>query len=65
MLREVHSLKGAAAAACATRLSRLAGTLELTLKDGGAIAQGDVAALIEAFEAWLAEAGSTAESVTA
>jgi len=55
-IREVHSLKGAAAAVCAISLSDRAAGLETQLKHSESIdpAGIDVAPLAEAFEAWRA-----------
>jgi hypothetical protein len=54
LVREVHSLKGAAASACAMSLSQRAAVVEARLKDDDTLAEGDVARLTEAFEAWCA-----------
>ena len=51
---EVHSLKGAAAAVCATWLSERAAAAEAMLKRDEALTLVDVAPLSEAFEAWRA-----------
>ena len=51
-MRAVHSLKGTAAAACAVALSHRAAALEARLKQGEGVAEADVLALIQAFEAW-------------
>jgi signal transduction histidine kinase/DNA-binding response OmpR family regulator len=52
--REVHSLKGAAGAVCAMSLSRCAATIETNLEQGRRVGEADIAALTEAFDAWLA-----------
>ena len=52
LVREVHSLKGAAAAACATALSRAAAERETMLKRDEAMTPADHAALTSAFNAW-------------
>jgi two-component system, sensor histidine kinase len=51
-IREVHSLKGAAAAVCAVALSNRAAALELQLKQGDSVGSVDTAPLVEAFDAW-------------
>jgi signal transduction histidine kinase/HPt (histidine-containing phosphotransfer) domain-containing protein/ActR/RegA family two-component response regulator len=55
LLREVHSLKGTARAACAASLARLAADLEVRLKQGGGLSAADRSALEQAFQAWCAE----------
>jgi CheY-like chemotaxis protein/HPt (histidine-containing phosphotransfer) domain-containing protein len=62
LVREVHSLKGAAAAACAATLSRRAARLEKTLRDDATCDVVDVAVLTEAFEAWRACVGTLAST---
>jgi hypothetical protein len=52
LCREVHTLKGAAAAACAVTLSRLAADLELSLARGGDAHFMDFEGLEKAFDAW-------------
>ncbi len=59
LTREVHSLKGAAGAVCAVLLSRRAAALEIRLKRGEAMENVDVAALTEAFAAWIEEVRAT------
>jgi CheY-like chemotaxis protein/HPt (histidine-containing phosphotransfer) domain-containing protein len=56
--REVHSLKGAAAAASATLLSRRAADLEIRLEHGEGMNDDDIPALTEALDAWGQELGS-------
>ena len=51
-MREVHSLKGTAAAVCATLLSHRAAALEMRLARGGGSEDADGVQLTEAFEAW-------------
>ena len=51
-LREVHSLKGAAATVGAERVAALAQAMETRLRGGGSLASGDVLALAVAFAAW-------------
>jgi HPt (histidine-containing phosphotransfer) domain-containing protein len=53
-IREVHSLKGAAAATCAASLSRRATALEMQLKHDDTLGSIDTAPLVEAFDAWRA-----------
>jgi len=67
LIREVHSLKGAAASACALSLSRQAAAIEMRLVRDGTRHDVDVALLTEAFEAWRAavHALGTAESLAA
>lgn len=50
--REVHTLKGAAGAACALALARRAAALEIRLRQGGILTAEDLPALTQAFEAW-------------
>lgn len=52
LLREVHSLRGAAAAACAVALSRRAESIEQRLKADDTLVEIDIAPLSEAFDAW-------------
>jgi CheY-like chemotaxis protein len=59
LTREVHSLKGAAGAACAVSLARLAVALEMRLKRGEGVKEADPPALTEAFEAWRREVHAT------
>lgn len=59
LTREVHSLKGAAGAACAVSLSRRAAGLEMRLKRGEALQAADVTALTDAFAAWIGEVRET------
>ena len=59
LTREVHSLKGTAGAACAVSLARLAVALETRLTRGEGVAEADVPALTEAFEAWRGEVHAT------
>jgi HPt (histidine-containing phosphotransfer) domain-containing protein len=54
LIREVHSLKGTAAAACAMALFRRACEIEKGLTDGEMSDHVDVAPLTRAFEAWRA-----------
>jgi signal transduction histidine kinase/CheY-like chemotaxis protein/HPt (histidine-containing phosphotransfer) domain-containing protein len=65
LAREVHSLKGAAATACAVSLARLAAALETCLERGDGVAEADVSALTEAFEAWRAEVHAPATPLPA
>jgi HPt (histidine-containing phosphotransfer) domain-containing protein len=53
-IREVHSLKGAAAAVCAVSLSHRAAVWETQLKHDDTPDLVDTAPLVEAFEAWRA-----------
>jgi two-component system, sensor histidine kinase len=66
-VREVHSLKGAAAAVCAVSLSRRAAKLETHLRHDGTCDQIDTAPLAEAFNAWRAavRTAGAAEAVAA
>ena len=52
MRLEIHSLKGAASAACAVELSWRAAALEVGLTRGGGVTEADIAGLTEAFGAW-------------
>jgi len=54
LVREIHSLKGAAAAACAMPLSRCAAEIERRLGRDDTLSDADVMRLTEAFEAWRA-----------
>jgi CheY-like chemotaxis protein/HPt (histidine-containing phosphotransfer) domain-containing protein len=54
MLREIHSLKGAAAAVCAVSLSARAAAIEMRMTGDGGSREVDVAPLNEAFDAWSA-----------
>ncbi|MBN8907180.1 MAG: response regulator, partial [Rhodospirillales bacterium] len=51
LLREVHSLKGAGATVCASRLSRRAADLEARLRGNGTIEPADIAGLSADFAA--------------
>jgi CheY-like chemotaxis protein/HPt (histidine-containing phosphotransfer) domain-containing protein len=51
-IRELHSLKGAAAAVCAVALSHRAAALEQQLKQDDTIGSIDTAPLVEAFDGW-------------
>jgi signal transduction histidine kinase/ActR/RegA family two-component response regulator len=53
-LREMHSLKGAAGAVCATLLFRRVGALEIRVRDGHGMDEADCVALNQAFDGWLA-----------
>jgi signal transduction histidine kinase/CheY-like chemotaxis protein/HPt (histidine-containing phosphotransfer) domain-containing protein len=64
LIREVHSLKGTAAAACAASLSGRAAALETRLKRDATMVDSDVVPLTEAFEAWRAAVHAT-EAVAA
>ena len=55
LMREVHSLKGTAGAACAELLFTRAADLQLRLTRGGGFDAAELAALTEAFEAWRRE----------
>jgi HPt (histidine-containing phosphotransfer) domain-containing protein len=57
LILEVHSLKGAAATACAVSLSHRAACLEMRLKADDMLDEIDTAPLTEAFDAWLAAMG--------
>ncbi len=50
--REVHSLKGAAGTVSALRLEAVAQMVELRLRQGGTLADVDIANMTAAFEAW-------------
>jgi signal transduction histidine kinase/DNA-binding response OmpR family regulator len=52
LIREIHGLKGAAAAACAMSLSNRAASIERRLKNDDALSEIDVVLLTEAFDAW-------------
>jgi signal transduction histidine kinase/CheY-like chemotaxis protein/HPt (histidine-containing phosphotransfer) domain-containing protein len=52
LIREVHSLKGAAAAACAMSLSHRAASIEQGLRGDETSDEIDIAPLTEAFDAW-------------
>jgi signal transduction histidine kinase/CheY-like chemotaxis protein/HPt (histidine-containing phosphotransfer) domain-containing protein len=52
LIREIHSLKGAAASVCAHLLSGQAAAIEVRLLHGDALDDADVARLTAAFEAW-------------
>jgi hypothetical protein len=52
LTREVHTLNGAAGAACAVVLARHAAAVEMRLKRGEDLAAADLPALTLAFEAW-------------
>ena len=62
--REIHSLKGAAAAACAVALSRLAADLELSLARGGEAHVMDFEGLTKAYEAWRSRVHQALEEET-
>jgi hypothetical protein len=49
---EVNTLMAGAASVCAASLSRLAASLERSLRHGGTMTRPDLVALTEAFEAW-------------
>jgi len=53
-IREVHSLKGAAAAVCAVSLSHRAAAAEVQLRHDDTADSVDTAPLVEAFDAWRA-----------
>jgi HPt (histidine-containing phosphotransfer) domain-containing protein len=53
LLREVHTLKGAAGTVCAARLARHAARIEERLRNGGTLAAEDVPGLSADFDAWL------------
>jgi hypothetical protein len=53
LLREIHTLKGAAGTVCAARLARQAALLEPLVRDRGHLEPAELAALTEAFEAYL------------
>jgi len=55
LIGEMHSLKGAAAAACASLLSHRAADLEDRLKHGGSLNESDLSALTDSFDAWRRE----------
>ena len=50
--REMHSLKGAAGTVSALRLEAVAQAVELRLRQGGTLADADIANMTAAFEAW-------------
>ena len=52
LIRETHTLKGAASTVCADRLAELAAELEQRVIGGGSIGDSDLDALSDAFEAW-------------
>jgi signal transduction histidine kinase/CheY-like chemotaxis protein/HPt (histidine-containing phosphotransfer) domain-containing protein len=52
LIRELHSLKGAAAAACAMSLSNRAASIERRLKNDLTVNEIDTVPLTEAFDAW-------------
>jgi len=56
LIREVHSLKGAASAACAVSLSHRAASVEARMRGDDSLNEIDIAPLAEAFEAWCAAA---------
>ncbi len=53
LLREAHSLRGAAGAACAPALADMARDLEIRLKAGVAVSDDEVALMATAFDAYL------------
>jgi signal transduction histidine kinase/DNA-binding NarL/FixJ family response regulator/HPt (histidine-containing phosphotransfer) domain-containing protein len=54
LLREVHTLKGAAGTVSASRLATRAAAIETRLRTGGALQPSDLPVLTADFEAWLA-----------
>jgi len=67
LTREIHSLKGAAAALCAVELSRRAARIEVSLRRDETLVHVDVAPLTEAFDTWCAavHAPGVAEAIAA
>ena len=65
LTREIHSLKGAAGAACAELLYTRAADLELRLSTDNSLNATDLAALTDAFEAWRREVQPTREALAA
>ncbi len=63
LIREVHSLKGAAASACAVALAHRAAAAELSLRDDDTLDTIDVAPLTSAFETWCAAVDATEVSL--
>ncbi len=55
LIREAHTLKGAAGTVCAPRLAGLAGALETRLRSGGSMEAGEVDGLASAFDAYVTE----------
>jgi CheY-like chemotaxis protein len=55
LIREAHSLKGAAGTVCAPRLAGLAAALEARLRAGGSMGLGEVEGLAAAFDAYMTE----------
>ena len=53
LLREVHTLKGAAGTVCAARLAARAAVIEARVQAGGTLADGDLPVLTAEFEVWL------------
>jgi signal transduction histidine kinase/DNA-binding response OmpR family regulator len=66
-IREVHSLKGAATAACAMSLSHRAASIETCLRSDDTLNEIDVTPLTEALEAWCAavQASPATEAIAA
>ena len=65
LMREIHSLKGTAGAACAELLFARSADLELRLTRGGSLDAPELAALTEAFEAWRDEVHSSTRALAA
>ncbi|HEY3848309.1 MAG TPA: ATP-binding protein, partial [Acetobacteraceae bacterium] len=59
LMREVHTLKGAAGTVCAPLLRRRAEAIETRLRAGGAIEPGDLAGLSGALQAFIAAVETT------
>jgi chemotaxis protein histidine kinase CheA len=55
LLREVHTLNGAAGVVGAIRLGAIAAELEARLRVGGSMNAGDVGAMTAAFDAYVAQ----------
>ena len=65
LTREIHSLKGAAGAACAELLYTRAADLELRLVRGNGLDATDLPRLSEAFEAWRGEVRPASKAIAA
>jgi hypothetical protein len=63
-IREVHSLKGAAGAACALALAHRAAAAEMQLRLDDTADSIDTTALVEAFDAWCAAVRTAAAAET-
>jgi len=55
LLREAHTLHGAAGAVGACRLAGIVGELEARLRVGGSVSAADIGAMVAAFDAYVGE----------